>query len=199
MTTKSVNRIDQFMLMHSARADQWRDVSIHAEEWADGRTGRTALEDAVEALAPIESFHAFPGPVSFAILRDRIAANDAAGALKLSRRISNALLTRSYHEHPGEMDLSEDGAGDVADVLPPAIGERRAHRPYLRGDVRQQPAVGAVASAGRRTASPAPPGGRVRLRTRVRRLVRGCVLRRRDQPGVRGGGHRRGFSVQISL
>jgi arginine decarboxylase len=131
MITKSVNRIDQFLLMHSARADQWRDVSIHAEEWADGRTGRTALEDAVEALAPIEGFHAFPGPVLFAVLRDRIAANDAAGALKLSRRISNALLTRSYHDHPGETDLDDDGPGDVADVLPPAIGERRAHRPYF--------------------------------------------------------------------
>ena len=56
---KSVNRIDQFMLMHSARTDLWRGVSIHAEAWATGQAGRPALEDAVEALGPIESFHAW--------------------------------------------------------------------------------------------------------------------------------------------
>jgi hypothetical protein len=71
MTMESVNRIDQFMLMHSTRTDKWRGVSIQAEEWATGQTGRPALEDAVAALGPIESFHAFPGSVSFAILRDR--------------------------------------------------------------------------------------------------------------------------------
>ncbi|HYZ60839.1 MAG TPA: hypothetical protein VE650_00160 [Acetobacteraceae bacterium] len=132
MSGKSSKRIDQFLLMHSARADQWRGIAIHAEDWSESKTGRATLETAIEAIAPADGFFAYPGPALFGALRERVAADDAAGALKLARRISNALLTRSYHDRPGEWDGAEDGVGsDVADVMPPALGEARAHRPYL--------------------------------------------------------------------
>ena len=185
--------------MHSSRADQWRGITVHAEDWVQGRSGRPALEAAVEAVAPVEGFHAYPGPALFAALRDRIAADDAAGALRLARRISNALLTRAYRERPGEWDAAEDTASEVIDVLPPMTGERRAPATLFRGPFRQQSAGRALAGAGRRAAPAAPPGGRVRLRAGLRRLVRGRVLRRRGQPGPRRRGHRRGVSLPLPL
>ena len=131
MKAANPKRIDQFLLMHSSRADQWRGITVHAEDWLQGRSSRPALEAAVEAVAPVEGFHAYPGPALFAALRDRIAADDAAGALRLARRISNALLTRAYRQRPGEWDAAEDTGSEVIDVLPPTAGERRAQRPYF--------------------------------------------------------------------
>ena len=55
-----------------------------------------------------------------------IAADDAAGALRLARRISNALLTRAYRERPGDWDAAEDAASEVTDVLPPVAGSAAA-------------------------------------------------------------------------
>ena len=54
------------------------------------------------------------------------------GPLRLARRISNALLTRSYRERPGEWESDEEvGAVEVAGILPPAMGHGQAHRPYF--------------------------------------------------------------------
>ena len=111
MSAKPSKRIDQFLLMHSARADQWRGIAIHAEDWSEGKTERATLDEAILAIAPAEGFFAYPGPALFGALRERVAADDAAGTLKLARRISNALLTRSYHDHPGEWDGAEGGVG----------------------------------------------------------------------------------------
>jgi len=56
----------------------------------------------------------------------------AAGAAALARRISNALLTRAYRERPGEWDVHDNmPADEVADVMPPALGEREVRRPYF--------------------------------------------------------------------
>ena len=132
MSAKASKRIDQFLLMHSARADHWRGIAIQAEDWLAGKADRAALEEATLAIAATEGFFAYPGPALFGALRERVAADDPAGALKLARRISNALLTRSYHERPGEWDGAEDRAGsEFADVMPPALGEARVHRPYF--------------------------------------------------------------------
>src|SRR3954464_12971129 len=82
-------------------------------------------------MEPVEGYYAYPGPTLFAALRERIAANDAAGAARLARRCSNALLTRSYRAHPSEWDLhSERAADEVADVLPPGLEDGEARRPY---------------------------------------------------------------------
>ena len=68
----------------------------------------------------------------FRALRERVAADDASGAQKLSRLISNALLTRSFHERPGEWDDAEDaGSAETADILPPSMGDGRSRRPYF--------------------------------------------------------------------
>jgi arginine decarboxylase len=125
-------RIDQILLMHSARSDKWRDITHLAAEWASGRGDRAALEAAVSAMAPVEEYHAYPGALLLGALSECIARNDAGGAAQLARRISNALMTRSYRERPSDWDVhDETAASEVADVLPPLQGEVGGRRPYF--------------------------------------------------------------------
>src|SRR5215213_5103705 len=93
-------RIDQFLLMHSARLDNWREITALAETWQAGGIERAELDTAITAMEAVEGYYAYPGPTLFAALRERIAANDAASAARLARRFSNALLTRSYRARP---------------------------------------------------------------------------------------------------
>src|SRR5690349_14490771 len=124
-------RIDQFLLMHSARLDNWREITTLAEAWRAGSIERAELDASITAMEAIEGYYAYPGPVLFAVLRERIAADDAASAARLARRFSNALLTRSYRARPSEWDLhSERAADEVADVLPPGLEKGESHRPY---------------------------------------------------------------------
>jgi arginine decarboxylase len=124
-------RIDQFLLMHSGRLDNWREITKLAESWQDGRIERTKLDNALAAMEAVEGYHAYPGLKLFAMLREQLAANNAASAARLARRISNGLLTRSYRERSSDWDLQREMAADeVADVLPPGLGEAEAHRPY---------------------------------------------------------------------
>src|SRR3954468_19779799 len=124
-------RIDQFLLMHSARLDNWREITALAESWQAESIERAELDTAIMAMEAVEGYYAYPGPPLFAALRERIAANDAASAARLARRLSNALLTRSYRARPSEWDLNSEGAADeVADVLPPGLEDGVIRRPY---------------------------------------------------------------------
>ena len=124
-------RIDQFLLMHSARLDNWREITGLAEKWQAGAAQRADLEAAVAAMEAVEGYHAYPGPKLFALLRERIAANDAGGAARLARRISNALMTRAYRERPSEWDPhAEMDADEVADIMPPGLARSERRRPY---------------------------------------------------------------------
>src|SRR4051812_31599521 len=58
---KPAQRIDQFLLMHSARLDQWRDITVIAEAWQAGTKQREDLENAVQAMEAVEGYHAYPG------------------------------------------------------------------------------------------------------------------------------------------
>jgi arginine decarboxylase len=124
-------RIDQFLLMHSARADNWREITQRANAWQAGTAGRSDVEAALDSVAAAESFFAYPGPRLLAALRDRIAADDSSGTARLVRRFSNALLTRAYRENPSEWDTHrETGPDELADIMPPGLGESERHRPY---------------------------------------------------------------------
>ena len=79
-------RIDQFLLIHSARADNWREITTLAEAWAAKRGERAALEASLATIAPTEEYHAYPGARLLAALNERIATDDASGAAKLARR-----------------------------------------------------------------------------------------------------------------
>jgi arginine decarboxylase len=125
-------RIDQFLLIHSARADNWREITTLADAWAAGRGERMPLEAAIAEMEAVEEFHAYPGARLLAALTERIAANDSGGAANLARRISNALLTRAYRDRPGEWDVHDEGAGgELANLLPPTTGDVVMRRPYF--------------------------------------------------------------------
>ena len=124
--------IDQFLLLHSARADKWREIMTLARGWAGGQRSRAEVDAVVSTIAPVEEFHAFPGTHLLAGLTERISSNDASGTAALVRRISNALMTRSYRDRPGEWDLHlDDSSVDLAGLMPPTLDEADRHRPYF--------------------------------------------------------------------
>ena len=51
-------RIDQFLLMHSARLDNWREITGLAEKWQAGAAQRADLEAIVHAMEAVEGYHA---------------------------------------------------------------------------------------------------------------------------------------------
>src|SRR5262249_4371148 len=66
-----------------------------------------------------------------AALKERAAAGDAAGALALTMRITQALQTRSFRQHASDWDVHADADADTADLLPPGFGETTTRRPYF--------------------------------------------------------------------
>ena len=124
-------RIDQFFAGLGARGDEWRDLAELAEAWRDGSGSRAQFEAALAELTPTEEFHAYPGLHLLAALRDQAAANDARAVATLVRRITRALLTRSYRQRAGDWGAHEEGEAPAADVLPPSLAHSEAHRPYF--------------------------------------------------------------------
>jgi arginine decarboxylase len=58
------------------------------------------------------------------------AANDVQATSRLARRITRALLTRSYRQNAAEWDAKDD-SDEVADVLPSSLGNAESRRPYF--------------------------------------------------------------------
>src|SRR5262245_171615 len=123
--------IDQFFLGPGARGDHWRNLAALADTWSGGSGSRAQFEAALAGMQATEEFHAYPGLQLIASLRDHVAANDARACAALARRITRALLTRSFRQNPGDWEAEEDAEGVTADVLPPALGRADAHRPYF--------------------------------------------------------------------
>ena len=192
-------RIDQFLLIHSARADNWREITTLADAWAAGRGERAALEAAIAAMAAAEEYHAYPGARLLGALTERIAANDAGGAAKLARRISNGLLTRAYRGRPGEWDVHDEmSPSEMADIMPPATGEPGGRRPYFEVlFVNSQPAARwpALAAEIRRLRRPEEF---LHLRADLRRILRGCALRCGLEPRHHFGRPRRRLPLSLA-
>jgi arginine decarboxylase len=124
-------RIDQFFAGPGARGDRWRNLVELAESWAAGSSSRPEVEAALGELTATEEFHAYPGLELMAALRERAAEGDARATAALARRLTRAILTRSFRQNPADWDPHEDDEGAAADVLPPALGRSDGHRPYL--------------------------------------------------------------------
>lgn len=123
-------RIDQFFLLHAARADQWREVLTAADDWVKGAGSAAKVEEELGDVALIEEFHAYPGMRQMARLRERLAAGDAAAVAGMVRVFADAILTQSYaHQVDGEH--AADGGDEFPEVVPSVMthGERR--RPYF--------------------------------------------------------------------
>ena len=124
-------QIDQFFAGPGARADDWRSLVEAAKSWNAGQGDRAKFEELLSQLSVLEEFHAYPGSRMMAALRDRASSNDAAGALALAMRITQALLTRSFRQHAGDWDIQGDGDTEMPDLLPPGFGDTVARRPYF--------------------------------------------------------------------
>ncbi len=59
--SREARHIDQFLLIHSARDDSWREITTLADAWAAKRGERAALEAAIAAISATEEYHAYPG------------------------------------------------------------------------------------------------------------------------------------------
>src|ERR1700761_8823150 len=124
-------RIDQFFAGPGARADDWRSLVEAAKSWNAGQGDRAGFESLLARLSIIEEFHAYPGSRMMAALGDRANANDAAGALALAMRITQALQTRSFRQHAGDWDVQGDGDTEMPELLPPGFGDTTSRRPYF--------------------------------------------------------------------
>jgi arginine decarboxylase len=124
-------RIDQFFSGPGARADRWRDLQDAAQAWAAGTDNRTKFETMLAELAATEEYHAYPGSHLLVALRDSAAADDARSTHELVRRISTALLTRSFRRHAGDWDVNDEADASLPDILPPTLGRGESHRPYF--------------------------------------------------------------------
>jgi arginine decarboxylase len=131
MTDGATARIEAFFSTPGAREDRWRDLVDAAKAWRAGSGSRAAFERALDEAALIEEFHAYPGPALMAALRNRANSDDAAGALALARRISVALLTRSFRQHAADWDPYAESPGAASEVLPPSMGRPEHAPPYF--------------------------------------------------------------------
>src|ERR1700742_1931804 len=115
-------RIDQFFSGPGARADEWRGLVDAAKTWSSGSGNRAGFEEKLSRLAITEEYHAYPGPRLMTALKERAAAGDAAGALALALRISQALNTRSFRQHADDWDVHADAESEMPELLPPGFG-----------------------------------------------------------------------------
>ncbi|MGH6887510.1 MAG: decarboxylase, partial [Geminicoccales bacterium] len=129
-------QIDHFFSAAEARFDRWRELSVAAQGWAakanspDARSLKDEVARRLGDLRPLEAFQAYPGARLLGALDDRLSADDAIGVARLVRRISGALLARSYRYEAGEWEVAEETA-DVPDRLPPSLGDPELHNPYF--------------------------------------------------------------------
>lgn len=125
------NDIDRFFAGPGSRADRWRDLVQLAEAWATDPGKGAEVKSAIAEMTPTEEFHAYPGTHLLAALQDHAAEDDARELANLARRITRALLTKSYRQNNGSWEADESGEELAADVLPPALGSAQGHRPYF--------------------------------------------------------------------
>ncbi|WP_448204932.1 Orn/Lys/Arg family decarboxylase [Azospirillum sp. sgz302134] len=145
MTADAQNTLplDHLVSTMEARLDAWRDLNAAVRAWSESGaasgTGpdnkapdKQAVDRALGCLRSLEEFYAFPGRSFMATLSGMVAEGDAAGAARLTARLSAALLSKSYHNHPGEWD-GDEASLDNADRLPSALngGPAETHRPYF--------------------------------------------------------------------
>jgi arginine decarboxylase len=124
-------RIDRFFAGPGARADQWSKLVGLAELWRDGSGNKADVEAALAALAATEDYHAYPGHTLIAALRSAVTANDARAAAQLARRITRAILTRSFRHEAEDWLAHENSEETQPGALHPALAQNGSRRPYF--------------------------------------------------------------------
>jgi arginine decarboxylase len=124
-------RVDRFFALPELRVDAWVDLGRAARRWADEPSDEAAaasVAGALEALRPLEHFHAYPGMRLLQTLEERVAAKDAHGTGRLVRRISSALANHAYRRDAAEWTPEE--SAPLPTAVTPTATENHA-RPYF--------------------------------------------------------------------
>lgn len=126
--------VDSIFRLTLARFDRWRDLVSAANAWVASRDDGAELKAAEGQLAGLraaESFFGYPGPRLLAILDDRLVSRDAMGFARLVRRISGALMRRSYHHEPSDWDVQAEAPSGAIELMPAGTDGPDGRRPYF--------------------------------------------------------------------
>ncbi|WP_018697958.1 hypothetical protein [Amorphus coralli] len=124
-------RHDHFFSFPGARADRWRGLHASARDWARGHGDAARVRALLDDLSAYETFFAYPGRAALMALRQRIEGNQAQEAASLAQRISEAILTRSYKDDPGDWQAAEAVAETPLELRTATLSRGQAHRPYF--------------------------------------------------------------------
>ena len=120
------------------RSDYWAQAAIVGRAWAAAaRRGeetsrlRTAAEESLAELLPLEDFFAFPGPRLVHILQQRLQAGDAHGFAALAERINGGLASGAYRHDTMMWEPGEESDVSLSEYLPPSLNDRAEYRPYF--------------------------------------------------------------------
>ena len=123
--------------MTSSFPDRLRGQTVGVTSWTPRKPGSQAarraeqFDAALADLGATEEFHAYPGLHLMAALRDCAASDDARATVALVRRISTALITRSFRRNSGDWNLHDDGEAAIPDMLPSTFGHTDTQKPYF--------------------------------------------------------------------
>ncbi|MBY8976817.1 ornithine decarboxylase [Rhodobacteraceae bacterium NNCM2] len=123
--------IDHIFSLSGGRADRWRDLNAAARAWAAGHGSQEKVSAAFAELGVIEDFFSFPGKLLMATLAERIDDGAASGTADLVRRLSDAILTRSYKHNATEWEAAELLADAPPDFAASSMGHASGHRPFF--------------------------------------------------------------------
>lgn len=107
-----------------ARCDRWQDLA-HTSQSLVARTSSGAAtsealakaEALLKPLQDIETFHAYPGELLMAALKDALGRSDYASFSRLSTRIAKAIITGSYRRSANAWKVGEEAEGESGDRL----------------------------------------------------------------------------------
>ncbi len=119
------------------RADRWtalREAAAELSRDAPARispTLRSQAEDLFEALAPMETYWAFPGRQAFDQMRRQLAHNSFSELAAGVQRVARALTTGAYRRRHIPLDSDADDRGDHDDEGMLSPDQRTMTRPYF--------------------------------------------------------------------
>lgn len=133
-----LSRIGDYYSATQLRSDRWsalRDIaeelSLHGVEGRRGRKRLAEAEELFEALAPIETYWAFPGATAFAYMRRLLDQGKIPDFSHTVRRAARALISGAYRRRTIQL-TSEDGeAEDFEDEVALSPDARALGRPYF--------------------------------------------------------------------
>jgi arginine decarboxylase len=125
------DRVDHFFSMPGARADRWRTLHAVAQAWAKGSGSKAKVEAAFAELGAYEDFFAYPGRSLISALGQRIASGEAEGTASLARRISEAILIRSYKHDAAAWETVEGMVDTPPEVTTVNMAPAAHGRPYF--------------------------------------------------------------------